>query len=162
MTMFTGEFQEKKTGEGIIRNISHEAFHDFLRYLYTDSVANLKDHVIELLAITHMYQVQGLKDICVTELLSGLDEDNAADIFQYAHLYQCDKSLKEAAFAIIKRLKKGFETYSNFDEFSFSSFAKNNYSIPDEYVDSPKEIKKLIAVRNQMAELLKVDKKPKK
>lgn len=103
MTMFTGEFEEKKTSAGIIKNISHDAFSDFLRYLYSDSVNNLKSHVIELLAVAHMYEVQGLKKLCESELLRGLSEENSADIFQYAHLYQCDRSLKEASFNLIKR-----------------------------------------------------------
>lgn len=103
MTMFSGEFKEKKTGESFISEVSSAAFEDFLRYLYTDSVETLKDHVVELLQLAHLYQVEGLKDMCEQKLLSELNEENSETIFQYAHLYNCTSTLKEKSFNFIKR-----------------------------------------------------------
>lgn len=102
MTMFSGEFQESKANAGKISNVSKEAFKDFLRYLYTDSVLEIKNLVIELLELADYYEVKGLKTLCEAELMSGLTEENSADIFLNAHLYRCEKPLKEAAFRYIK------------------------------------------------------------
>lgn len=101
--MFTGEFQEKKKNKTIINSVSHEAFHDFLRFLYTDTLNDLETHVVELLELSDIYEVKVLKRLCENQLLIGLTDGNAVDIFQYAHRYRCDISVKEAAF---KRIKK--------------------------------------------------------
>lgn len=37
------------------------------------------------------------------------------------------------------------------------SFAKNNFKLPEEFVNSPDAVKKAVDTRNQMAALLKVD-----
>lgn len=101
--MFTSDFKEKQSNSAIVKNISPEAFLDFLYFLYTDTVKDLKSHVIELLAIADLYEVEDLKTICQKQMLNGLSDENAADIFQYAHRYRCEKNLKEAAFKIIKQ-----------------------------------------------------------
>lgn len=135
--MFTGDFQESKMSEGKFFGMSHEAFLDFLRYLYTDEITNLENHVIELLETSDIYEVEGLKKICEDQLMKGLTEENSADIFQYAHLYRCQMTVKKAAFQLIKK-----------------SFAKNRYEISDELLNQPEEMKELIETRNKLSKLL--------
>jgi BTB/POZ domain len=101
--MISSDFQEKSEHQAKLKEFTPESFLDFLHFLYTDSVKDIKNHVIELLEMSHLYQVEGLRVICEKTLMSGLNEENAADIFQYSHLYECDTSLKKSAFAIIKR-----------------------------------------------------------
>lgn len=101
--MFTGKFRESSTNDATIKNISCEAFHDFLRFCYMDRVENLSEYVIQLLQISHQYEVHGLKALCEAELLAGLTEVNASHIFQYSHLYDCKLELKEASFKLIQR-----------------------------------------------------------
>jgi hypothetical protein len=102
-TMFSSDFKEKTSAKSTIKDISPEAFLDFLNFLYTDSVKDIKSYLVELLAIADQYEVQKLKDLCEAELLLGLNAENAEDIFQYSHLYRCDKKLKEASFKLIKQ-----------------------------------------------------------
>jgi hypothetical protein len=100
--MFTGKFQESSSTEGSIKDISKEAFEEFLRYLYTETIENIDFHVLELLAIADLYEVDDLKAICKAQLQISLTEENAPFVFQYAHRYRCDNELKEAAFKLIK------------------------------------------------------------
>ena len=102
MKMFTSSFQESRSSEGTIKDISKEAFQEFLRFLYTETIQNIDQHVLELLAIADLYQVEDLKAICKAQLQTGLTEENAPFVFQYAHRYRCDDDLKEAAFKLIK------------------------------------------------------------
>lgn len=120
MKMFTGDFQESKLDKGAISDISHKAFLDFLRFLYTNSVDDLKSYVLELLSISDLYEVEGLKKMCESQLMSGLNEENAPDIFQYAHRYRCDNKLKVTAFALIKKYEYTRYVFVNFISFYFS------------------------------------------
>lgn len=88
---------------GQFGGISHAAFLDFLRFLYTDSVRDMNSHVIELLEISDQYEVEGLKKLCEVQLLQGLTEQNSENIFQYAHRYRCQMVLKKAAFDLLKK-----------------------------------------------------------
>lgn len=83
--------------------IPSAAFKELIRYIYIGEVDDLPRHVFDLLQAADYYQVDGLKTICEDELLSCLTEENANRIFQAAHLYQCRFSLKEDAYALIKK-----------------------------------------------------------
>lgn len=102
MKMFTCDFQESKSSHGTISDCSKEAFREFLRFIYTETVENLETYVLELLAIADLYEIEDLKALCKAELLTGLTEDNAQYVFQYAHQYRCDDDLKDAAFKLIQ------------------------------------------------------------
>lgn len=102
MKMFTSSFNEGKSSQGTIKEISKEAFQEFLRFLYTETIEDIDVYVLELLAISDLYEVEDLKAICKAQLLTGLTEENAAFVFQYAHRYRCDDELKEASFKLIQ------------------------------------------------------------
>lgn len=155
--MFTGNFQENKTSTGKFPGMSHEAFLDFLHFIYTDSVRNIKAHIIELLEVSDLYEVEGLKKICEAQLLRGLSEENSGDIFQYAHRYRCQVNLKRAAFELIKKYFKYLFFYMSellYKLITRRSLAKNNYNIPDEHINYPEAVKKIIDTRNNMMKLL--------
>lgn len=101
--MFTSNFKEKTSNEAMIKNVSPEAFHEFLRFIYTNSVNDIKKHVDELFAVADLYDVKGLKIICEAQLLKDLNEENANAVFQLAHLHNSEKSLQKAAFKLIKQ-----------------------------------------------------------
>lgn len=103
MEMFSGEFKNKNFLETSIYNISHTAFLEFLRYLYTDTLQDIKTHAMKLLQISHCYKVEALKQICEAELMKELNEENAAEIFQFAHQYECANDFKLAAFKLVQR-----------------------------------------------------------
>jgi hypothetical protein len=49
-----------------------------------------------------MYEVEGLKAVCVKQMITELTEENASNFLEYANLYDCD-DLKRAAFKCIKK-----------------------------------------------------------
>ena len=132
--MISGDWKEKTENEAKIDVFSPESFLDFLNFLYTDSVEDIKAHVIELLEMADMYQVEGLRALCENTLLDNLDEENAGDIFQYAHLFSCGAKLKKASVVIIKR--------------QIALVCHEN--IPEAFCDEPEKVKKMIEALNAM------------
>ncbi|KAG5679515.1 hypothetical protein PVAND_009078 [Polypedilum vanderplanki] len=140
MKMFTSDFNESHSKEGRINDISKEAFQEFLRFLYTETIEDINLYVLDLLAIADLYEVEDLKAICMAQLLTELTEENAPHVFQYAHRYRCDNELKDAAFKLIK-----------------SSFQKNNIEIPNEFIFAPSALQFAIEAKNKIFETLKVE-----
>jgi hypothetical protein len=138
--MFTSDFNESRSNEGRINDITKEAFQEFLRFLYTETIEDIDLYVLELLAIADLYEVEDLKAICKAQLLTGLTEENSTHVFQYAHRYRCDSELKEAAFKLIK-----------------SSFQKHNIDIPNEFLFAPSALQTAIDAKNKIHETLMVD-----
>lgn len=101
--MLKSGLAEKKENKTTISDASKEVFKEFLRFIYTDEVLDIVTHVVDLLDISHKYEVAGLTEKCEAQLLKGLDEGNAHDIFQYAHLYNCSQHLKTTAFGEMKK-----------------------------------------------------------
>jgi BTB/POZ domain len=101
--MFTSELSENKNNKTKIADTSKEVFEEFLRFIYTGEVKDIVTHVVDLLALSHKYEVVDLTEKCEAQLLKGLDESNAHDIFQYAHLFNCSQHLKATAFGQIKK-----------------------------------------------------------
>jgi BTB/POZ domain len=73
-----------------IPGFSPAAFQEFLNFLYTDKVANMRLHTLELLQMAHLYQVDGLKDVCEAYMITMLTEENAYDYHNYAIRYDLD------------------------------------------------------------------------
>jgi len=102
--MFNSEFKEKYEKEIVLGiNMSTEAFKELIRYIYINEACDLDKHAFELLHAAELYQIDSLKRICEKELLAILNINNANDIFQAAHCYQCSEELKNASFAIIQK-----------------------------------------------------------
>jgi len=103
MKMFTGEFKESSALSGIIKDVSKEAFQKFLCFIYSGNVELTADDVVEILDLSNKYEVEDLKGECESYLMGDLNVDNAHDVFQYAHLYNCPIELKKAAFGLVQR-----------------------------------------------------------
>lgn len=74
-----------------IHGVAHEAVRVFVRFLYSSYYerAELMEHILPLLVLSHVYVVPQLKQICERQLENGyLSTENAVDIFQLALL--CD------------------------------------------------------------------------
>jgi len=102
MKMFTGEFKERSTSKGVIKNVKKEAFQKFLGFIYSGNIDLNADDVIDLLDLSNKYEVDDLKAVCVLHLLKDLNAENAHDIFQYSHFYNCSIDLKKTAFKLIQ------------------------------------------------------------
>jgi len=101
--MFGGEFKERSAKGGVIEDISKEAFQKFLSFIYSGKVELTADDVMEVLDLSNKYEVDDLKTECEMHLLKGLNVDNALDIFQYSHFYNCSMNLKKAAFRLVQK-----------------------------------------------------------
>lgn len=83
-----GRAQQKSIS---IHGAAHEAVRVFVRFLYSSCYerAELMEHILPLLVLSHVYVVPRLKQICERQLENGfLTTENAVDIFQLALL--CD------------------------------------------------------------------------
>lgn len=158
MKMFTSNFQESTSTTGAINDISKEAFQEFLRFLYTETLENIDLYVLELLAISDLYEVNSLKAICKAQLQTGLTEENAPFVFQYAHRYRCDDDLKVASFKLIQGWVFVVIFHSiYFSSIIFSIFARNNFDIPQEFLNAPRAIQEVIDAKNKLHESLRVE-----
>jgi speckle-type POZ protein len=101
--MFTADFKEVKEGKGTIKDVSKEAFQEFLNFIYTGKSEQLQEYVVELLGLAHLYELKNLKNLCEAEMFKELNESNAHAIFQYTHLYNCQMQLKQVSFQIIQK-----------------------------------------------------------
>jgi len=104
---FRKSFRERSTGELDFRSVwSAKATTEMLRYVYTDDVENLRENAVELLKMSHVYELHGLFDMCEKSLLdqvqtNGLAVPDLLAVFMLAYRY-CRGSyvgLFEAALA---------------------------------------------------------------
>ncbi|XP_070494419.1 speckle-type POZ protein-like [Chironomus tepperi] len=132
--MFYSEFKEKNENQQILGiKISTEAFKELIRYIYINEVCDLNKHEIELLHAADFYQIDSLRAICEKELLTTVNMTNANVIFQAAHLYRCSDELKEASYNFIKKM-----------------FQIKNYVLPQEYINLPEKVKKIIKKKESL------------
>jgi hypothetical protein len=136
--MFAHDYKECREGE--MTGISKDGFREFLHFMNTSEVDNLAQHVKELLIASDKYEVDDLKAICSTHMLTNLTEENANEFFQCAHKYNCDVDLKKASFELIKK-----------------SIAKCNYVLPDEFIEAPGAVDKLLMMKMNFEDGLKVE-----
>lgn len=102
--MFYSDFKEKaENQQNLGVKISTEAFKELIRYIYINDVSELTKHALELLHAADFFQIDSLKAICEKAMLANLNNTNANEVFQAAHLYRCSDELKIAAYGFIKK-----------------------------------------------------------
>lgn len=84
-------------------DISKDAFGDFLHFIYTGDIKDLKEHAMELLKVADKYEVDDLKSVCELHLLTNMTEEAAVELFTCAHKFRCSGDLKKASFDYIKK-----------------------------------------------------------
>lgn len=99
--MFTTDYKMSK--EGVMSDISKDAFEDFLHFIYTGDVKDLKQHATELLKVADKYGLDDLKSICELHLLTHMTEEAAVELFTCAHKFRCSGDLKKASFDYVKK-----------------------------------------------------------
>lgn len=100
--MMLNEYHELEANKTIIKGVSKETFKVFLSFIYTGKIQNLSEHVIDLMALAQLYEVETLKKVCDAHLVSELSEANAYEIFISAHRYRFKIELKQASFKMIQ------------------------------------------------------------
>ena len=97
-SMIDSIIEQKKIKK--IKNMSHDAFEDFLRYFYFGTIRS-EDNAMVLFGLAVEFDVATLKFACVEIILRDLNEFNMLEVFNLAH-FRGSEVLKKAAFAIIK------------------------------------------------------------
>eukprot|EP01087_Luapelamoeba_hula_P017433 TRINITY_DN5492_c1_g1_i3.p1 TRINITY_DN5492_c1_g1~~TRINITY_DN5492_c1_g1_i3.p1 ORF type:complete len:941 (+),score=172.97 TRINITY_DN5492_c1_g1_i3:36-2825(+) len=90
---FLGAGKDMKDGSNPVvtfpEPISREALHTLFRFLYTDQLAQRDDQVspdvcISLLSVANMYQLERLRDICMSEVQKALEPESVAFVWHIA------------------------------------------------------------------------------
>ncbi|XP_046636983.1 uncharacterized protein LOC124315380 [Daphnia pulicaria] len=100
--MFQHDMQEKKTGKVVIKDIKPNIFNDLLHYIYsgrTSAPLNQKTAQLMFMA-ADKYNIDDLKEYCVTFLLSEMETTDALGLLIWAHLNSIEK-IKEASIKFI-------------------------------------------------------------
>jgi BTB/POZ domain len=125
------DLKEAQTGKMEIDDFSAEAVEAMLKFMYTGKIED-ESIAMDLHAIAQKYDVELLKQRTEKIILHNLTEDNALDIFGFAHLHNSDK-IKRAAFEVIKKM-----------------FPDTKLS--DALMNQPEALKKLIEARHKFLE----------
>lgn len=89
--MFSHEMAESKLNIVTITDVEPEVFDVMLRFIYTDSVENLKDMALKLLQVADKYDLEKLKILCEESLGRNLSEETALETLAYADLYRAEQ-----------------------------------------------------------------------
>ncbi|XP_065203302.1 speckle-type POZ protein B-like [Planococcus citri] len=84
-----------------IKDIDENIFKELLRYIYTGRVENLKDTALELLLVAEKYDLEHLKNMCVSALSVLLSEKTAVKILILSDLINVE-CLKTRAIEYVK------------------------------------------------------------
>ncbi|CAG5101212.1 Similar to spop: Speckle-type POZ protein (Xenopus tropicalis) [Cotesia congregata] len=85
--MFTHNFEEKKTGEASIKDITAGTFNKLLEYIYTGEVSDLNSFAEDLLKAADKYEILLLKEMCEISLCKTLNHDNAVRRMDLADMH---------------------------------------------------------------------------
>lgn len=129
--MFSSEGADAAKNFPNIRNFSENAFESFLDYFYS---GKLGDEVcsIEMFELATAFKVPVLETLCTDRLLDNLQESNAAEVFNLGHQHQSNE-LKKLAFAVIQEMFP---------------------DIPDDMIDNPDQINKIIKAKRELDSIL--------
>ncbi|PQQ02332.1 hypothetical protein Pyn_24398 [Prunus yedoensis var. nudiflora] len=98
--MLENEMEESLSGTIKIGDVSYDALHAFVNYLYIAEVCLDEDMACDLLILAEKYQVQHLKDYCEKFLVSKLNWDNSVMNYTFAHQHNA-KHIIDAALTLI-------------------------------------------------------------
>lgn len=100
--MFQHDMRESKTREVVIQDIQPEVFNDLLHFIYSGRTqAPLNENTAQLMFMAaDKYNVEDLKEDCVSFLLSQMQTTNALDLMVWAHLHSIEK-IKDAALNFV-------------------------------------------------------------
>ncbi|XP_043288340.1 TD and POZ domain-containing protein 3-like [Venturia canescens] len=107
--MFSSRMTENEENRVTIVDIDAKLFREFLNYLYTGQVNNLKDSVEEMIMVADKYQVTELKEMCANFMLKNLNTKNVVQYILIADKLCCNKLKKEA----LHLLQNSLSVYEN-------------------------------------------------
>ncbi|KAK6939944.1 BTB/POZ domain [Dillenia turbinata] len=104
--MLENQMEEGLGGTIKISDVSHDALHAFVNYLYT-AEACLDDQMArDLLVMAEKYQVKHLKVYCEKFILSKLNGGNSLSSYAFAHQHNAKHLLDAALLLIVDNMDK--------------------------------------------------------
>jgi speckle-type POZ protein len=85
-----------------ITDISKEVFTELLRFIYCGRLQNLENIAMDLLKAADRFGLEKLKEICESQLLNGVNNDTAQEMFQLAHRMDLAR-LMQVSFELIQK-----------------------------------------------------------
>ncbi|KAK1430901.1 hypothetical protein QVD17_14005 [Tagetes erecta] len=117
MSMFSHDLKEKEMSVINISDMSIEACHVFLTYIYGNIThQDFLYHRLDLLRAADKYDVMDLKDACHESLLEDIDTSNVLERLQNASLYHLPK-LKFCCMQYLVRFGKIYDIVEDFNTF---------------------------------------------
>ncbi|XP_014217977.1 protein roadkill-like [Copidosoma floridanum] len=124
--MFTKNMVEKNTNTVLINDITYEAFHEMLRFMYTGEIKDI-NMAADLLYAADKYQIKDLKTICIENLVTNINADNIVGYFHLAERHNSEtlksktvKFLLNNAQTVIE--KSEFKELSNINPIFYEIF----------------------------------------
>jgi len=109
-TMFKHDMKETREKRVVIDDISPEAVAGLLDFMYTDAVPNIDSIAPDLYFAVHRYNIPSLMSLCEETMVSNMNVDNAAELYQLADFYDAIHLLPAVKQFIIQNLKKVKDT----------------------------------------------------
>ncbi|CAN1847918.1 BTB/POZ domain-containing protein At1g55760 [Linum perenne] len=120
-TMFAAELDLKdkqhSTTTNIISDMSNEACHAFLSYIYGNiEHGEFLAHRLALLRAADKYEISDLKEACHNSLIQDIDDSNVLERIQCASFYQLDR-LKSSCMQYLVKFGKIYDIRHDFNAF---------------------------------------------
>lgn len=140
--MFYHEMKESIKNELTITDFNAQTVEEFLLFIYTVSLPSCDENLMDIFAISAKYEVEELRDFCEQKIRFNLNEENASDIFQMAHLYDRTEMKQEAFNLFKKKIEKCF----------------NGVKICDDLMNNPKELSTIIEAQKNFENVVRASK----
>jgi RCC1 and BTB domain-containing protein len=106
--MFRSGMRESVEKEIHIPNVTKPVFLLLMEFLYTETVTIEIEYAVELYILSDLYQLERLKNICITVIKRKMSLDNAASILQIA----ADEGCQIVKDICMEFIVTNFETFS--------------------------------------------------
>ena len=107
--MFSGNFQEAKTGRGVIKDVDPKSLEALVKFCHTNNLGE-DDLTTDLLVAANKYLISALVEKCEEHLSKTLSVDNATDYFLVACMLESNKLRTAAKKFITENLSRVKET----------------------------------------------------
>ena len=100
--MFHHDCKESRNLVVNVEDVSAEVFQEILQYLYTGTAKKMDKLAMDILVAADKYQIDSLKEECVSTLSKKLAIDNAVNILVLAHLHNCPELLQSTLDCMVE------------------------------------------------------------
>ncbi|XP_066280358.1 kelch-like protein 24 [Branchiostoma lanceolatum] len=100
--MFCNEHRESKEHKVTIHEVDTNALQLLVDYAYTSTVTITEDNVVELLEGANFFQIQPVRDACVTFISNNLCAKNCLQMLHIGNMLSCPDLEKEARLCALE------------------------------------------------------------